>query len=48
MRDSKLKKAIDILEKDVQNYTLNSKQIVAHCADVLRHLDEMSKMHKQE
>ena len=48
MRDSKLKKAIDILEKDVQNYTLNSKRIAADCADVLRHLDEMSKMHKQE
>ena len=48
MRDSKLKKAIDILERDVQNYTLNSKQIAAHCADVLRHLEEMSKLHKQE
>lgn len=48
LRDSKLKKAIDILEKDVQNYTLNSKQITADCADVLTHLDEMLKLHKQE
>ena len=48
MRGSKLKKSIDILEKAVQNYTLNSKQIAADCADVLKHLEEMSKLHKQE
>jgi hypothetical protein len=48
MRDSKLKAAIDNLSKDVQNYTLNSKQIAADCADVLKHLDEMSKMQRQE
>ena len=48
MRDSKLKDAIDTLEKDVQDYTLNSKQIAADCADVLKHLDDMSKMHRQE
>jgi hypothetical protein len=48
MRDSKLKTAIDTLEKDVQNYTLNSKQIATDCAALLRHLDEMSKMQRQE
>jgi polyhydroxyalkanoate synthesis regulator phasin len=48
MRDSKLKAAIDTLDKEVQNYTLNSKQIATDCADVLKHLDEMSKMHRQE
>jgi len=48
MRDSKLKAAIDTLNKDVQNYTLNSKQIATDCAEVLKHLDEMSKTHRQE
>jgi len=48
MRDSKLKTAIDTLEKDVQDYTLNLKQIAADCADLLKHLDEMSKTHSQE
>ncbi len=48
MRDSKLKEAIRTLEKDVENYTLSSKQIAADCADVLKHLDEMLKMHNQE
>jgi hypothetical protein len=48
MRGSKLKAAIDTLDKDVQSYTLNSKQIANDCADVLRHLNEMAKMHRQE
>lgn len=45
---SRLKDAVKTLEKDVQAYTLNSKQIGADCADVLKHVDEMSKMHKSE
>lgn len=42
---SSLKNAVTALEKDVHAYTLNSKQIAADCADVLKHLDKMSKMH---
>ena len=45
MHRSKLKVAIAALEKDVQNYTLNSKKIATDSADIIRHLDEMSKMH---
>lgn len=48
VHDSRLKDAISTLEKEVQNYTLNSKRIAADCADVLKRLDEMSKMHTQE
>ena len=48
LRDSKLKTAIDTLYKDVQNYTLNSKQIAVDCAAVLKHLDDMSKLYRQE
>lgn len=48
MRDSKLKDAINTLEQDVQNYTMNSKQIAADCADVLKHLANTSKMHGQQ
>ena len=45
MRHSKLKVAIDALEKDVRGYTLNSKKIATDSADIIRYLDEMSKMH---
>ncbi len=45
MHRSRLKVAIAALEKDVQDYTLNSKKIATDSADVVRHLDEMSKMH---
>lgn len=45
MHRSRLKAAITTLEKDVQDYTLNSKKIATDSADVVRHLDEMSKMH---
>lgn len=45
MHRSRLKVAIAALEKDVQDYTLNSKKIATDSADVIRHLDEMSKMH---
>jgi alpha-L-fucosidase len=45
---SKLGDAVKALEKDVQAYTLNSKQIAADCALVLEHVDDMSKMHKSE
>lgn len=48
MRDSRLKDAIDVLDKDVQDYTLNSKRIAADCASVLKYLDEMAKLHSQE
>lgn len=48
MRDSPLRAAIDTLDKDVQNYTLNSRQIATDCAVVLKRLDEMTKLHRQE
>jgi len=48
LRDSPLKAAIDALDKDVQNYTLDSQQIVTDCADVLKRLDEIAKLHKQK
>jgi len=44
---SKLKSAIDALEKDVENYTLNSRQIAIDCADVIRHLGGISKVDKR-
>lgn len=45
---SRLRNAIDALEKDVENYTLNSNRIAIDSADVIRHLDEISKMHNRE
>lgn len=48
MRDSKLRTAIDTLEKDVQTYTLNLNQIATDCAEVLKHLDAMAKTQSQE
>ena len=45
---SKLKAAVSALEKDVRDYTLDSKQIAADSAEVLKRLDDMSKMHEQE
>lgn len=41
---SRLKNAVAGIEKDVRDHTLNSKQIAADSAEVLKHLDEMSKM----
>lgn len=45
---SRLKDAIDILEKGVENYTLNSKQIAIDSAEVIRHLDEISKIYNRQ
>jgi len=45
---SRLGDAVKALEKDVEDYTLNSKQIAADCAVVLKQLDDMSKMHTSE
>jgi hypothetical protein len=41
---SSLNDAVNALGKDVQNYTLDSKQISADCTVILKHLDELSKM----
>ena len=40
----KLNAAVSTLEKDVQTYTLSSKQIAADSAAILKHLDDLSKM----
>jgi hypothetical protein len=42
---SKLNDAVNALGKDVQNYTLDAKQIAADSAAILEHLDELSKIH---
>jgi polyhydroxyalkanoate synthesis regulator phasin len=42
---AKLNDAVDALEKDVQNYTLDTKQIAADSAAILKHLDELAKMY---
>jgi hypothetical protein len=42
---AKLSDAVNALEKDVQNYTLDAKQIAADSAVILKHLDELSKRH---
>ena len=41
---AKLKAAVAALEKDVQGSSLDAKQIAADSADIVKHLDEMSKM----
>jgi exonuclease III len=48
VRSSKLKDAFRILEKDVGEYTLNSKQIATDSDEMLRRLDDMPKMHQPE
>lgn len=45
MHRSMLKDAVSALEKDVHADQLNAKQITTDSANVLKHLDEMSKMH---
>jgi len=45
MHRSMLKDAISALEKDVRADQPDSKQVAADSANVLKHLDEMSKMH---
>ena len=45
MHHEKLKDAVAALEKDVHAAQLNAKQVAADSATVLKHLDEMSKMH---
>lgn len=45
LRRSKLKDAVKALEKDVSNYTLDAKLIAADSAEILKQLDDMSKMH---
>ncbi len=42
---SRLKDAIATIEKDVLDYTLNSKRIATDSADVIKHLDEILKLH---
>ena len=42
---SGLKAAVSALEKDVRADQPDSRQVAADSADVLKHLDEMSKMH---
>ena len=48
MHRSKLKDAFRALEKDVGEYTLNSKQIATDSAEILKRLDDMPKMHQPE
>jgi glyceraldehyde-3-phosphate dehydrogenase (NAD(P)+) (phosphorylating) len=48
MHWSKLKEAVAALESDVHSSSLNAKQVAAHTAEILKHLDEMSKMHGQD
>ena len=45
MHRAMLKDAVSALENDVQADQLNAKQITTDSATVLKHLDEMSKMH---
>lgn len=45
MHRSMLKDAVSALEKDVKADQPDSKQVAADSANVLKHLDEMSKMH---
>lgn len=45
MHRSMLRDAVVALEKDVQASQLNAKQVSAASGKVLKHLDEMSKMH---
>jgi hypothetical protein len=45
MHRSMLKDAVGALEKDVRADQLDSKQVAADSANVLKHLDDMSKMH---
>jgi len=48
LRSSKLKDACRLLEKDVGEYTLNSKRIAADSDEILKRLDDMPKMHQPE
>ena len=45
---SRLKDAFKVLEKDVGEYTLNSKQIATDSDQILKRLDDMPRMHKPE
>ena len=42
---TKLKAAVAALEKDIQASPLVAKQVAADSADLVKHLDDMSKMH---
>ena len=48
MSHSMLKDAVSALEKDVRADQPDSKQVAADSANVLKHLDKMSKMHDDE
>ena len=48
MHRSMLKDAVSALEKDVKADQPDSKQVAADSANVLKHLDEMSKMHNDK
>ena len=48
MPRSMLKDAVSALEKDVRADQPDSKQVAADSANVLKHLDKMSKMHDDE
>lgn len=45
MHRSKLKDAVAVLERDVKADTPDAKRLAADSAEVLKHLDEMSKVH---
>lgn len=48
MHRSMLKDAVSALEKDVQPDQPDSKQVAADSANVIKHIDEMSKMHDEK
>jgi len=48
LRNSKLKDAARVLDKDVGEYTLNSTQIATDSDEILKQLDDMSKSHLAE
>ena len=47
LQHAKLNDAVKALEKDVQNYTLDAKQIATDSQAILKHLDELSKMYSE-
>lgn len=48
LRSSRLKDACKVLEKDVGEYTLNSKQIAMDSAEIVRQVDDMPRTRQPE
>jgi hypothetical protein len=47
LQHAKLKDAVDVLDKDVRNYTLDAKQIATDSTAILKQLDALSKMNNE-